>query len=74
MHELDLVQVAKSFGFSVPPKVHLAMETTKARRGQNSRGGKAGGAVARQQASGHAFSASNPYGQKAAGDARQFSH
>ena len=29
MHELDLVAVAKSFGFTVPPKVHLAMESVR---------------------------------------------
>ena len=65
--------MAKSFGFSVPPKVHLAMESTKARR---NRGGAAGpkAGSAWQSTSGHAFSAQNPYGKREAGDARQFAH
>ena len=97
MHELDLVAVAKSFGFTVPPKVHLAMESVrggprgrkphakvrtakKTQRGPRrvltpgalSGQGKAG--VISQKASGHGFSAANPYGARKTSDQRQFVH
>ncbi|ETO61905.1 hypothetical protein F444_20137 [Phytophthora nicotianae P1976] len=73
---LDLQGVAKSFGLQVPPKVTLPVKTngkTGKRKGTSfdndgsSRGGKF-------QRSGHAFSADNPYGKRAAGDKRQFAH
>lgn len=93
MHELDLVAVAKSFGFTVPPKVHLAMESVrggprgrkphaKVRTANAARAapcahnwcgqGKAG--VISQKASGHGFSAANPYGARKTSDQRQFVH
>ena len=97
MHELDLVAVAKSFGFTVPPKVHLAMESVRGgprgrkphakvrtAKKKHSAGravcshlvhhgqGKAG--VISQKASGHGFSAANPYGARKTSDQRQFVH
>eukprot|EP01098_Paradermamoeba_levis_P016675 TRINITY_DN913_c0_g1_i1.p1 TRINITY_DN913_c0_g1~~TRINITY_DN913_c0_g1_i1.p1 ORF type:complete len:649 (+),score=239.32 TRINITY_DN913_c0_g1_i1:128-2074(+) len=76
-HNLDLQQVAKSFGFSVPPKVDFDFE--KAGKGVKRRGG--GGGFGDENAykkkklqTGHAFSASNPYGKREPNDKRQFSH
>lgn len=57
VHNLDLAKLAKGFGFSAPPKVELNL---KARKKKD------------QRHTGHAFSASNPYGKRAAGDKRQF--
>lgn len=59
VHDLDLLAVAKSFGFTVPPKVHLAMETSKG--GGRSRSGAAQGKGKHmnQKGSGHGFSAQN---------------
>jgi ATP-dependent RNA helicase DDX18/HAS1 len=73
VHNLDLQAVGFSFGFTTPPRVDLALSAKgdpAARRKQY--GGKKGakGAVS----SGHAFSASNPYGQREKSDKRQFSH
>jgi ATP-dependent RNA helicase DDX18/HAS1 len=70
---LDLQAVAKSFGLQVPPKVTLPVKTsgkTGKRKGVNvdDDGRK------KFQRSGHAFSADNPYGRRAANDKRQFSH
>ncbi|CAD7966622.1 unnamed protein product [Amoebophrya sp. A25] len=68
VHKLDLQKVAKSFGFDSPPKVELGIKhrvKTKAA----SKGKKAS-----EQASGHAFSAENPYGKREASDKRQFMH
>lgn len=68
--------VAKSFGFSGPPKVSLNIES-KAAHGRRAKkvqqGQGAAGADYRRfkPASGHAFSASNPYGVRAKGDNRQ---
>eukprot|EP00752_Nemacystus_decipiens_P003785 g3485.t1 len=76
VHELDLQAVARAFGFTVPPRVDLKLSA----RGQKGRGGgkerdqgrrKAGAGVG---GGGHSFSATNPYGQKAPGDKRQFTH
>jgi ATP-dependent RNA helicase DDX18/HAS1 len=70
--ELDLQAVGLAFGFTTPPRVDLPSVSTKkgGRKkrhiGQNNK--KLG------MASGHTFSASNPYGQKKSGDRRQFSH
>ena len=59
VHKLDLVSVAKSFGFSVPPKVHLKISLksksgTKTERKQRESGGSEGAA--------HGMNANNPYG------------
>lgn len=84
--ELDLQGVGKGFGFTVPPRVDLNLSARgPEKRGRNklkARPGAsgAGGAAASEHergakfgSSGHAFSADNPYGKKAAGDKRQFS-
>jgi ATP-dependent RNA helicase DDX18/HAS1 len=82
VHELDLEAVAKSFCFEDPPRVNLNMMGSA--KGERRRGGGGGvGAgykkndrlkeIVRQKASGHSFSASNPYGKRAEGDSRQFS-
>jgi ATP-dependent RNA helicase DDX18/HAS1 len=86
VHALDLGAVARSFGFPVPPRVSLALESRasharKAGGGKGGAGGEYGGkggakagmaAGGGRGASGHAFSAANPYGKRAAGDKRQF--
>lgn len=79
VHNLDLAGVAKAFGFSVPPRVNLNLKasgTAIKRRGGGGGFGDTKKRVAvekmRKQGSGHGFSASNPYGRKDAGDARQF--
>ncbi|KAF8064587.1 has1 [Scenedesmus sp. PABB004] len=76
VHTLDLQAVAKSFGFSGPPRVSLNIES-KAAHGRRAAKGGAGAADYRRakpkaaRGSGHAFSAANPYGVRAAGDTRQ---
>ena len=78
-----LTGVGKAFGFQVPPRIDLNLSargdkkaptsrTNQARRVEGSQQGQQGG---RKDfgSSGHAFSADNPYGKKAAGDKRQFS-
>ena len=83
VHTLDLAAVARSFGFAVPPRVSLNIESKaaharKAARGKAGGGGGGGGLGGGKgggdyrRATGHAFSASNPYGKRAAGDTRQF--
>lgn len=65
VQELDLQAVGTAFGFTNPPRVDLPVATkNRKRRKVGDRG----------QHSGHAFSASNPYGKRAANDQRQFSH
>lgn len=60
--------MARGFGFSVPPRVDLnfSAKGAKGRLKTKTNKGKFVG-------SGHKFSASNPYGKREAGDARQFS-
>jgi ATP-dependent RNA helicase DDX18/HAS1 len=72
VHALDLVKVAKGFGFDVPPRVDLSIKMS----GRNSRGKNKGGAKEKRQAGGRgkAFSADNPYGNKGSSDKRQFSY
>jgi ATP-dependent RNA helicase DDX18/HAS1 len=76
-------QVAKSFGFTVPPKVNLnvsAKGTRVTRKGFGGGWAKQGGAGRGGGASkggprpggSHQFSAQNPYGKRADGDKRQF--
>jgi ATP-dependent RNA helicase DDX18/HAS1 len=62
VHELDLVSIAKSFGFSVPPRVHLPLKNSgkKVHRGRKRNNGRKGN-----------FSSDHPYGR--AGEQRQFS-
>jgi ATP-dependent RNA helicase DDX18/HAS1 len=61
VHSLDLLQVAKSFGFTVPPKVSLGISLT----GKNSR--------KQQQKSRLGFSEENPYGVDQSASAKQWS-
>eukprot|EP00903_Cladosiphon_okamuranus_P017526 g16141.t1 len=76
VHELDLQAVARAFGFTVPPRVDLKLSA----RGQKGRGGGKERDQGRRKmgsggaGGGHSFSATNPYGQKAPGDKRQFTH
>ncbi|CAN0291757.1 unnamed protein product [Ectocarpus sp. 6 AP-2014] len=74
VHELDLQAVARAFGFTVPPRVDLKLSA----RGQKGRGGGKERDQGRRKMAvgggGHSFSATNPYGQKAPGDRRQFTH
>lgn len=75
VHELDLQGVAAAFGFSVPPRVDLNFSPKVGGRNKgnyNKRNGK--GSMGQKGSSGHAFSAENPYGKRAASDKRQFSH
>ena len=65
VHGLNLLSVAKSFGFTAPPKVTLNLKpNAKEGERRKSQGSKSTG-----------FSKDNPYGKKqqAAGDRRQFS-
>jgi ATP-dependent RNA helicase DDX18/HAS1 len=66
VHALDLQAIAPSFGFTVPPKVNLNLAGPKGRKKKNQ-----GGDVYHK--SGHAFSASNPRGERQSSDRRQFS-
>ncbi|GFR47135.1 hypothetical protein Agub_g8823 [Astrephomene gubernaculifera] len=82
VHRLDLQAVARSFGFAVPPRVNLQLEShsshsRKAARMAGGAGGAGGGAggkadYRRGMGTGHKFSAANPYGKREAGDKRQF--
>eukprot|EP00741_Cyanophora_paradoxa_P000732 tig00000441_g705.t1 len=83
VHALDLQKVARSFGFSVPPKVNLNIMGSGKGEKIRRRGGGGGfgtgpgrqgskGAVLQRKAGGHSFSAANPYGKREKGDARQF--
>eukprot|EP01138_Halocafeteria_seosinensis_P006930 gb/GECG01007088.1/.p1 GENE.gb/GECG01007088.1/~~gb/GECG01007088.1/.p1 ORF type:complete len:854 (+),score=140.74 gb/GECG01007088.1/:1-2562(+) len=77
VHELDLAAVGKSFGFSVPPRINLNLKTTGQKVRRRGGGGGFGDDSKRphyfkKKASGHAFSASNPYGKRKEGDKRQF--
>ncbi|KAK9847181.1 hypothetical protein WJX84_012444 [Apatococcus fuscideae] len=71
VHTLDLLAVAKSFGFTMPPRVNLNIES----KAKHSRMAKkqAMGADYRRQKTGHTFSAANPYGKREVSDQRQFS-
>ena len=68
VHTLDLASIAKSFGFCTPPRVNINLES-KAKHGRKQQGNTAG--FKKGLGTGHAFSASNPYGKRAAGDNRQ---
>lgn len=72
-HQLDLQAVGKAFGFTSPPRVDLAF-STKGRKQKRAGGGKPSNVKGNNLSSGHGFSASNPYGKRAATDTRQFSH
>lgn len=78
--ELVLQAIAKSFGFSVPPRVTLSLEskskhTRKANKLMAQLGAKSGKGKEGQplkSVSGHAFSAANPRGKRDSSDKRQF--
>jgi ATP-dependent RNA helicase DDX18/HAS1 len=63
VHNLDLQAVGKAFGFTSPPRVDLALGNKRKKS-----------TVKKSSKSGHAFSASNPYGKRQAADKRQFTH
>ena len=74
VHQLDLQAVGVAFGFTAPPRVDLVFGTKDKRSRKKSvvdGKTKKAGALA---GSGHAFSASNPYGKRDASDQRQFTH
>lgn len=66
--------MARSFGFTVPPRVNLQLEShsSHTRKAAKLAGGAKGGADYRRMNTGHKFSAANPYGRRDAGDKRQF--
>lgn len=64
-----LQAVARSFGFAVPPRVNLNIESKAAHARKAAKTAAAGADYRRK--TGHAFSASNPYGKRAEGDKRQ---
>ena len=68
VHELDLQAVGVAFGFTTPPRVDLAFSARGNKRNAKKMNNKNG------KASGHEFSASNPYGKRQDSDARQFSY
>lgn len=80
VHEIDLQGIGKAFGFTVPPRVDLNFsargDKSTARRNKRPRGEEEDGGDMKKRRflqSGHAFSADNPYGKRAANDTRQFS-
>jgi hypothetical protein len=66
--------IARSFGFAVPPRVSLNIESrsSHARKAARVKGGASKGGAEYKRGTGHTFSAANPYGKRAAGDTRQF--
>ena len=72
IHALDLAAVARSFGFTTPPRVNINIESRAAHTRKAIKGGTGAGVDYRRQKTGHGFSAQNPYGKRAEGDRRQF--
>lgn len=72
VHNLDLLATSRAFGFQVPPRVNLNLKARAEPVRRRGGGGGFGKEKHRFGSSGHAFSASNPYGKKPAGDRRQF--
>jgi ATP-dependent RNA helicase DDX18/HAS1 len=72
--DLDLQKVSLSFGLAQPISVNLPVSTKSNRGRHNGQKLKAGHNKSKALSTGHAFSASNPYGKKESGDKRQFSH
>lgn len=70
VHGLDLKAVARSFGFSSPPRVNINIESKATHTRKAAQAGAGQGADYRR--TGHKFSTQNPYGQRQAGDTRQF--
>lgn len=74
VHELDLQAVGLAFGFTTPPRVDLAFSSKGSKRDKKGGGMNKKGNQKNTMSSGHDFSASNPYGQREANDARQFTY
>ena len=90
VHELDLQGVAIAFGFTTPPRVDINFGKEKKNSNSNSTAmiGKRKKGLQHEgsnkddrkkqriaaSASGHAFSADNPYGKRSEDDKRQFTH
>lgn len=78
VHELDFAGVGRSFGFTEPPFVHLptAADHTTIRKKQRIAAPEGASEkeqrLRKQQGTGGAFSAENPYGAKPKDDSRQF--
>lgn len=72
VHTVDLAGVAKSFGFTSPPRVTLMLESRTAHVRKASKG--EGGELKKKKKgfTGHSFSAANPHGKRQEGDKRQF--
>jgi ATP-dependent RNA helicase DDX18/HAS1 len=83
VHNLDLQAVGTAFGFTTPPRVDISFGKEKStpavgkrKKGflsRNDSGDRKKQRIA-ASASGHAFSAENPYGKRPASDKRQFMH
>jgi len=78
VHKLDLVRVARAFGFQVPPNVNLNVQSAgkpiKRRGGGGGFGQGYKGKKPKYQTVGrNKFSANSPYGSKGNGSNRQFS-
>jgi len=69
VHALDLAALAKSLGFTAPPRVNLNLESKAGAARRSKKRALEDGGSARK--SGHGFSAANPYGRREAGDKRQ---
>lgn len=76
MHALDLQAVGLAFGFTTPPRVDLPLSSKgdKKKGHKRDRSSKSIDPKTRKLSNGHTFSASNPYGKRDTGDARQFTH
>lgn len=89
VHELDLQGVAIAFGFTTPPRVDINFGKEKKSNSSNAIVGKRKKGFPNEgnsskddrkkqriaaSASGHAFSADNPYGKRSEDDRRQFTH
>ena len=68
VHRLDMQAIAKSFGFSTPPRVNLAIES----KSSHTRKAAKSSRPDFKRGTGHKFSASNSGGKRDEGDKRQF--
>jgi ATP-dependent RNA helicase DDX18/HAS1 len=74
VHELDLQGVGLAFGFTVPPRVDIALSARGDKKQKRHNSNNVMDAKTKRLSNGHEFSASNPYGKRKASDSRQFSH
>jgi len=76
VHRLDLMAVAKGFGFAHPPKVDLQLKHVgsrqKGKKGDQTKPRNDMKARLAAQSTGHKFSAKNPHGKRETSDKRQF--